>query len=84
MEPPCQGLAWLIPAVAHTRYNQPVKLDMAEDDMPLLVRALEHYAAYLEATKRPDQRYLALAEELKRKHPETEGAKTVKSAKRRA
>ena len=27
-----------------------VKLDIAEDDIPLLVRALEHYAAYLEAT----------------------------------
>jgi len=29
-----------------------VKLDIAEDDIPLLVRVLEHYAAYLEATKR--------------------------------
>ena len=35
-----------------------MKLDLAEDDIPLLVRALEHYGAYLEATKRPDDRYL--------------------------
>lgn len=61
-----------------------MKLDIAEDDIPLLIRALEHYAAYLEATKRPDQRYLALAEELKRKQPETQDARAEKSAKRRA
>ena len=29
-----------------------VKLEIGEDDIPLLVRTLEHYAAYLEATKR--------------------------------
>jgi hypothetical protein len=61
-----------------------VKLQIAEDDIPLLVRALEHYAAYLEATKRPDDRYLALAEELKRKKPRAEVARPEKSAKRRA
>jgi len=60
-----------------------VKVDIAEDDIPLLVRALEHYAAYLEATKRPDDRYVALAEELKRKQPQAESAKPEKSAKRR-
>jgi hypothetical protein len=38
-----------------------VKLDIAEDDIPFLVRALEHSAEYLEATKRADERYLALA-----------------------
>ena len=27
------------------RYNPRVKLDIPDDDMPLLVRALEHYAA---------------------------------------
>jgi hypothetical protein len=42
-------------------YNYSLKLDFAEDDIPLLVRTLEHYAACLEATKR------AIAEELKRK-----------------
>jgi hypothetical protein len=45
---------------------------------------LDHYAAYLEATKRPDDRYIALAEELKKKQPEAEVARPEKSAKRRA
>ena len=61
-----------------------MKLDIAEDDVPLLVRALEHYAAYLEATKRPDERYRALAEELKPKQPTAELAKPEKQSKRRA
>jgi hypothetical protein len=70
--------------VPSRRYHRLVKLDIPEDDIPLLVRALEHYAAYLEATKRPDERYLALAEELKRKKPAAEVAKPEKPAKRRA
>ena len=61
-----------------------MKLDIPDDEIPLLVRALEHYAAYLEATKRPDDRYLALAEQLKRKQPEAEVARTEKAAKRQA
>jgi len=61
-----------------------VKIDISEDDIPLLIRALEHFAAYLEASKRPDARYLELAEELKRKQPAAETAKPVKSARRRA
>ena len=61
-----------------------MKLDIADDDIPLLVRALEHYAAYLEATKRTDERVLTLAEELKRKRPEAESARPEKHAKRRA
>ena len=68
MKPPCQVWLGSIAAAAHTRFNQPVKLGSTspEDDLPLLPRALEHYAADLEAPKRPDARYLALAEELKR------------------
>lgn len=61
-----------------------MKLDIAEDDIPLLVRALERYAAHFEATKRPDVRYLALAEQLKRKQPEAEASRPEKFAKRRA
>jgi len=67
-----------------SRYNPSVKLDIPDDDLPLLVRALEHYAAYLEATNRTDERILALAEELKRKRPAAEVAKPEKHAKRRA
>jgi len=35
----------------------------------LVVRALEHYAAYLIATQREDRRYQGLAERLQRKGP---------------
>jgi hypothetical protein len=48
------------------------------------VRALENYAAYMEATKRPDDRYLAPAKQLKRKQPEAEVARPETPAKRRA
>jgi hypothetical protein len=58
-----------------------VKLDIAEDDIPPLIRALEHYPAYLEATKRPEERYLALADELKRKLPAAEVARLGKSVR---
>lgn len=37
--------------------------------MQLVVRALEHYSAYLIATQREDRRYQALAERLQRKGP---------------
>jgi len=45
---------------------------------------MEHYAAYLEAPSGRDERYLALAEELKRKQPAAEVARPEKSVKRRA
>ena len=61
-----------------------MKLDIAEDDIPFLVRALEHSAEYLEATKRADERYLALAEQLKRKQPAAKFARPERSGKRRA
>ena len=48
-----------------------MKLAMADECTPLLVRALDHYAAYLKPTKRWD---VALAEELKRKQPRAQGA----------
>jgi len=32
-----------------------VKLEIADDDIPLMVRALEHYAAYLEAVRNVQQ-----------------------------
>ena len=50
----------------------------------LSIRALEHFAAYLDATKRPDARYLHSPEQLKRKQPEADVAESVKQAKRRA
>jgi hypothetical protein len=42
---------------------------LSEDDIPLVIRALQHYNAYLVATQRHDARYTQLAERLKRKGP---------------
>jgi hypothetical protein len=43
--------------------------ELSEDEVQLVVRALEHSAAYLIATQREDRRYQALAERLQRKGP---------------
>ena len=49
-----------------------MKLDLTDDDSLLLIRALEHYAAYLVATQRDGKPHLDLAERLKKKQPESE------------
>jgi hypothetical protein len=43
---------------------------ISDDEAALVVRALEHYHAYLIAAKREDRAYQDLAERLKRKPPE--------------
>ena len=40
---------------------------ISEEQVPNLIRAVEHYAAYLKATKRDDRPYCELAESFKRK-----------------
>ena len=42
---------------------------ISEEQASNILRAVEHYAAYLKATKRDDQQYCELAESLKRKPP---------------
>jgi hypothetical protein len=42
---------------------------IAEEQVPNIIRAVEHYAAYLKATKRDDRQYCELAESFKRKPP---------------
>ena len=42
---------------------------ISEEQTPNIIRAVEHYAAYLKATKRDDREYCELAESLKRKPP---------------
>ena len=59
----------------------PAKVDLSEDDVPLIVRALEHYHAYLVATQREDDRYMQLAERLKRKEPASEQAASASKKK---
>lgn len=55
---------------------------LSEDDIPLVIRALEHYDAYLVATQRRDVRYTELAHRLKRKGPEREETTGIKSAQK--
>jgi hypothetical protein len=50
------------------RYDVGMK-ELSEDEVQLVVRALEHYHAYLAATQREDRRYQELAERLQRKGP---------------
>ena len=47
---------------------------ISEDEVSQLIRAVEHYAAYLRATKRDDHEYLDLDELLKRQPPTPERA----------
>jgi hypothetical protein len=42
---------------------------ISEEQASNIIRAVEHYAAYLRATQRDDRLYLILAESLKRKPP---------------
>jgi len=59
-------------------------VDISEDQLSLVIRAVEHYADYLKATGRDDRLYRNLADSLKRKQPESETTTVVKKAKRRA
>jgi hypothetical protein len=44
-------------------------MHISEEQAPNIIRAVEHYAAYLRATQRDDRPYLILAESLQRKPP---------------
>ena len=41
---------------------------ISEEQALNIIRAVEHYAAYLKATKRDDRQFCELAESLERKH----------------
>jgi hypothetical protein len=43
--------------------------ELSEDEAELVVKALQHYSAYLHAAQREDGRYQELAERLQRKAP---------------
>jgi hypothetical protein len=59
-----------------------MKIEIDDDAPPLIVRALEHYGAYLKASNRDDSRYQALAETFKKKSVSSEDG-TTEPAKRR-
>ncbi len=55
---------------------------ISDDEALLVVRALQHYDAYLTATRREDGRFKALAERLQRKPPEQEVSQRVTGRKK--
>jgi hypothetical protein len=66
-----------------------MKIELNEDELTLIVRALFHYYAYVVSQQRTDLRYMALAERLKRdggearKPPALESAQHSRSRARR-
>ena len=61
-----------------------MKLDVPDDDLDLIIKALDHYHAYTVARNAEDGRYRDLADRLKRKPTDREpGPQPAKQAKRR-
>ena len=60
------------------------KLEIPDEDVHLIVRALEHYYAYTVARKSEDARFKDLAQKLKRKPAEQAPTSPPKQSKRRA
>jgi hypothetical protein len=44
-----------------------MKIDLSDEEVKLIVEALEHYYAYTRAAQRDDSRYQELADKLKKK-----------------
>jgi hypothetical protein len=61
-----------------------MKLDIPDDDLDLIVKALDHYHAYTVARNGEDARYRDLAERLKRKPTDRAEEQPAKQTKRRA
>jgi hypothetical protein len=55
---------------------------ISDDEALLVVKALEHFDAYLKATHREDGAYKALAERLQRKPVEQEATKATEKRKK--
>lgn len=48
-------------------------MEIDDASVPMLIKAVDYYNAYLAATRRESNAFLELAETLKRKGPEREG-----------
>jgi hypothetical protein len=59
-------------------------MHIPEEQASNIIRAVEHYAAYLKATNRDDRPYLILAESLKRKPPVPQRSVRVSKQRRTA
>ena len=62
-----------------------MKLDIPDDELELIIKALDHYHADTVARNAEDAQYRALADRLKRKPTEREpAAQRAKNSKRQA
>jgi hypothetical protein len=61
-----------------------MKLDIFDEDLDLVIKALDHYHAYTVARNAEDRRYRDLADRLKRKPTDRAEEQPAKPAKRRA
>jgi hypothetical protein len=61
-----------------------MKLDIPDEDLQLIVKALDHYHAYTVARSAEDRRYRDLADRLKRKPTDRAEEQPGKGVKRRA
>ena len=57
-------------------------MNIPDDQFPLIIRALEPYAGYLNATQRDDRIFRELAERMKRRPPEQQQTEPVRKKKR--
>jgi len=61
-----------------------MKLDIADYELELILKALDHYHAYTVARNAKDERYQDLADRLKRRPAEGVEEQPAKQTKRRA
>jgi len=61
-----------------------MNLDIPDDELELVIKALEHYHAYTVARNAEDKRYQDLADRLKRKPTERKPTAEVRTTKKRA
>jgi hypothetical protein len=57
-------------------------VNIPDDQLPLIIRALEHYADYLKATQRDDRFFREIADRMKRKEPEQQQMESARREKR--
>jgi hypothetical protein len=69
------------PPVVATFDKIPIVPTISDDEAILIMRALDHYHAYLVAAKREDKAYKDLADRLQRRPPERETTKAEKRKK---
>lgn len=69
-ETPAAGISRRVyhpPYPQPTRDHRAMKTDLSDEEVKLIVEALEHYYAYTRATQRDDSLYQELANKLKKK-----------------